>query len=196
MTSGPAPRRENAFTLVRRLVAGTVSLAKLEVEQAKAELKEMTDEAKIGASLIGVAVAIALMCLITLDVAIILAVAALFEAIPDLAVVIVMAAVIVILLLLYVPLGLGKLLGAIPGFFRAVLVLVFLLLVALFLVPSFLGFQAAWLTALFVLLVQVALIPLVAVRGVRRIHIGPPERTIASVKEDVAWLKSRVLRRS
>ena len=36
MSTGPAPRRDNAFTLLRRLVSGGVSLAKLEVEPAEA----------------------------------------------------------------------------------------------------------------------------------------------------------------
>ena len=39
MTTGDAPRRrENAFTLVRRLVSGGVSLAKLEVQRGRQEM--------------------------------------------------------------------------------------------------------------------------------------------------------------
>ena len=39
MTTGEAPRRrENAFTLVRRLVSGGVALAKLEVQRGRQEM--------------------------------------------------------------------------------------------------------------------------------------------------------------
>jgi uncharacterized membrane protein YqjE len=52
----------------------------------------------------------------------------------------------------------------------------------------------AWLVALLVFFVLAAIAALLGYRGVRRIHIGPPEETIEAVKEDVAWAK-RLLRR-
>jgi uncharacterized membrane protein YqjE len=51
-----------------------------------------------------------------------------------------------------------------------------------------------WLMALLVFIVLAAIAALLAYMGVRRIRIGPPEETIASVKEDVAWAR-RLLRR-
>jgi uncharacterized membrane protein YqjE len=51
-----------------------------------------------------------------------------------------------------------------------------------------------WLVALLVFIVLAALAALLVYWGVRRIRIGPPEETIESVKEDVAWAK-RLLRR-
>jgi hypothetical protein len=47
------------------------------------------------------------------------------------------------------------------------------------------------------LLVTVSLIGIAGLltwRGIRRIKIGPPEETIASVREEVAWAK-RLMRR-
>lgn len=46
-----------------------------------------------------------------------------------------------------------------------------------------------WLVSLLVVIVLVALAGLLAWSGVRRIRVGLPEETIASVKEDVAWAK-------
>lgn len=76
--------------------------------------------------------------------------------------------------------------------------LVFLALIA-FVVLLILGIAAltglaAWLVALIVFVVLLVLAGLLGWRGVRRIRIGPPEETIASVKEDVEWAK-RLLRR-
>jgi uncharacterized membrane protein YqjE len=51
-----------------------------------------------------------------------------------------------------------------------------------------------WLVALLVFIVLSAVAALLGYGGVRRIRIGPPEETIASVKEDVAWAR-RLLRR-
>lgn len=51
-----------------------------------------------------------------------------------------------------------------------------------------------WLVALLVSVVLTAIAALLAWRGIRRIRIGPPEETIASLKEDVAWAK-RLLKR-
>lgn len=51
-----------------------------------------------------------------------------------------------------------------------------------------------WLVALLTVIVLLLVAALIAWLGIRRIRIGPPEETIASVKEDVAWAK-RLLRR-
>ncbi|HYM53659.1 MAG TPA: phage holin family protein [Candidatus Dormibacteraeota bacterium] len=51
-----------------------------------------------------------------------------------------------------------------------------------------------WLVALLVFIVLAVVAALLAYRGVRKIRIGPPEETIESVKEDIAWAK-RLLRR-
>jgi uncharacterized membrane protein YqjE len=51
-----------------------------------------------------------------------------------------------------------------------------------------------WLVSLIVSVLLVAIAGLLAWRGIRRIKIGPPEETIASVKEEVAWAK-RLIRR-
>jgi len=46
-----------------------------------------------------------------------------------------------------------------------------------------------WLMALVVVIALILLAGLLGWRGARRIKIGPPEETIASVKEEVAWAK-------
>lgn len=51
-----------------------------------------------------------------------------------------------------------------------------------------------WLVSLLVAIVLIAIAGLLAWRGVRRIKIGPPEETIASIREEVAWAK-RLIRR-
>jgi hypothetical protein len=51
-----------------------------------------------------------------------------------------------------------------------------------------------WVMALLVTLLLLGVAALLAWRGIRRIKIGPPEETIASVREEVAWAK-RLLRR-
>jgi len=51
-----------------------------------------------------------------------------------------------------------------------------------------------WLMALIVFFVLVLLAGLLGWRGVRRIRLGAPEETIASVKEDMAWAR-RLMRR-
>lgn len=76
--------------------------------------------------------------------------------------------------------------------------LLFLALIAL-VVVLILGIAAltglaGWLVALIVFAVLLVLAGLFGWRGVKRIRIGPPEETIASVKEDVEWAK-RLLRR-
>jgi uncharacterized membrane protein YqjE len=76
--------------------------------------------------------------------------------------------------------------------------LLFLTLIAfvafLILVIAALTGLPAWLVALLVMIVLALLAVFLGYRGVRKIRIGPPEETIASVKEDVAWAK-RLLRR-
>jgi hypothetical protein len=191
MSTGPTPRRPNAFTLLKRLVSGSVSLAKLEVEQAKAEIGQMMAETAGGVAFIAAGVFIGLIAIATLDVVLILAFHALFEWMNDLALTILYGVVFGVLLILYVPL-----MGTFTGGQRAALVIGFLALAVAFAVPAWFGFRAAFHTALFVFVVQVAVIPLLAIRGVRRIRVGPPEQTIASVKEDIEWAKSRLLRRS
>ena len=191
MTSGPAPRRESAFKLVRRLVSGTISLGKLEVEQAKAELSEMMSETAAGVGFIAAGVVVALIAIATLDVVIILAFDALFAWMNDVALAIFFGVVFLVLLILYIPL-----MGSFPGGVRVAIVLAFIALAAALGVPAWFGFRAGFHTAVFVLVVQLAIVPLLAVRGIRRIRVGPPEQTIASVKEDIEWAKSRLLRRS
>jgi arginine exporter protein ArgO len=51
-----------------------------------------------------------------------------------------------------------------------------------------------WLMAVIVFVVLLALAAFLAWRGLRRIRVGPPEETIASVKEDIAWAK-RLMKR-
>jgi hypothetical protein len=46
-----------------------------------------------------------------------------------------------------------------------------------------------WLMALIVFVVLLLLAGLLGWRGVRRIRVGAPEETIASVKEDMAWAR-------
>ena len=51
-----------------------------------------------------------------------------------------------------------------------------------------------WVMALLVTLLLLLIAGLVGWRGIKKIKIGPPEETIASVREEVAWAK-RLLRR-
>jgi hypothetical protein len=51
-----------------------------------------------------------------------------------------------------------------------------------------------WVMALLVTILLLLIAGLLAWRGIRKIKIGPPEETIASVREEVAWAK-RLLRR-
>ncbi|MDQ2854178.1 MAG: phage holin family protein [Chloroflexota bacterium] len=51
-----------------------------------------------------------------------------------------------------------------------------------------------WLMSVIVAIILVAFAVLLGYRGIRRIKIGPPEETIASVKEEIAWAK-RLIRR-
>lgn len=52
----------------------------------------------------------------------------------------------------------------------------------------------SWLIALIAFVVFALVAGLLAYSGIRRIRVGPPEETIASVKEDIAWAK-RLLKR-
>jgi hypothetical protein len=51
-----------------------------------------------------------------------------------------------------------------------------------------------WLIALIAVLLFAAIAAFLSWQGIRKIKVGPPEQTIASVKEDIEWAK-RLLRR-
>ena len=187
-----APPRENAFALVRKLISGMVTLAKLEFQHGRQEIGAMLAEAGIGAAMVAAGIVVVLISLATLDVAIVLGITALFEVLPNLVVAIIILIVFAGILVVAVVTGAGA--ARPPGWAIAVGLLVLLVLAAAFALPAYLGFRAAWLTALFVFTTQLLVAALIAWRGVRRIKIGPPKETIASVEEEVAWAK-RLLRR-
>jgi hypothetical protein len=186
-----APPRKNAFALVRGLVSGMVRLAKLELQHGRQEIGAMLGEAGVGVAMIAGAFVVALVSLATLDVAIVLGVAALFEALPGPAVAIIILIVFVGVLVVAVVTGAG---ARPPAWAIGAGLLAVAVLAAAFALPAYLGFRAAWLTALFVFTTQLLVAGLIAWRGVRRIKIGPPEETIASVREEAAWAK-RLLKR-
>ena len=65
MTTGDASRRrENAFTLVRRLISGGVSLAKLEVQRGRQEMARNLGQLKDGILRLAIAAALAVSFLI------------------------------------------------------------------------------------------------------------------------------------
>ena len=67
MTTGEAPRRrENAFTLVKRLVTGGVTLAKLEVQRGRQEMARNLGQLKGGVLRLAIAAALGLVFLIAL----------------------------------------------------------------------------------------------------------------------------------
>lgn len=67
MTTGDTPRRrQNAFTLVRRLVSGGVDLAKLNVRQGREEIGRNLGQLRGGILLLAIAGALALTFLIAL----------------------------------------------------------------------------------------------------------------------------------
>ena len=67
MTTGEAPRRrENAFTLVRRLVSGGVALAKLEVQRGRQEMARNLGHLKTGVIQLAIAAALAVLFVIGL----------------------------------------------------------------------------------------------------------------------------------
>jgi hypothetical protein len=190
MTHADEPR-PGLFALARRLASGVVQLVRLEVTQGRQEIGEMLAETRTGALLFGIAAAIGLLALLTLVLVLVLGTVALLEALPAVAGTIVVVAAFVAVLALYGAFGVLGFLGR-PG--ASVVVVVIALLGAAFAVPTYLGFTAAWHSALLVLVLQIAIAGLFIVRGIRHIRIGPPEQTIASVKEDIAWAK-RLLRR-
>ena len=67
MTTGDAPRRrENAFTLLKRLVSGGVSLAKLEVQRGRQEMARNLGQLRGGVVMLAIAAAILVMFVIAL----------------------------------------------------------------------------------------------------------------------------------
>ena len=187
-----APTRQNAFALVRQLVSGMVRLAKLELQHGRQEIGAMLGEAGIGAAMVAGAVVVTLISLATLDVAIVLGIAALFEALPGLVVAIIILIVFVGVLVVAIATGVGA--ARPPGWAVGGGLIVVALLAVAFALPAYLGFRAAWHAALFVFTTQLLVAGLIAWRGVRRIKVGPPEETMASVREEVAWAK-RLLKR-
>lgn len=184
MTQAGEPRHESIPALARRLVGGLVQLARLEITRGRQEIGEMLAETKAGAIMLGIAAGLAFVALITLDLAIVLGIAALFDALVDLAVVIIIVAS-------FVGVAIGF---AVAGVFNAIVIIALVIAAAVFAVPAYFGFTAAWLTTLFVLVVQLAVVAIFVMRGIKQIRIGPPEETISAVKEDIAWAK-RLLKR-
>jgi uncharacterized membrane protein len=134
MTTGDAPRRrENALTLVKRLVSGTVGLARLEVQRGRQEMAQNLVHLRGGVVKLAIAAAIVVMFLI-----------------------------------------------ALLAFIIAVLVVIGL-----------------WWVALIFLVVLLLVAGLLGWRGIKQVTSTKftPEETIAAVKEDIAWLKTRLLRR-
>ncbi len=67
MTTGDAPRRrENAFTLLKRLVSGGVSLAKLELQRGRQEMVANLGHLKGGIVLLAIAAALVVLFVIAL----------------------------------------------------------------------------------------------------------------------------------
>ena len=134
MTIGNSPRRrENAFTLVKHLVSGGVTLAKLEVRRGREEMARNLGQLKTGILLLAFAAAIGLVFLI-----------------------------------------------ALVAFVMAVLVVIGL-----------------WWVALILLFVLVLVAGLLGWNGIKRVTSTKytPQETIAAIKEDVAWAKTRLLKR-
>jgi Flp pilus assembly protein TadB len=134
MTTGSAsPRRENAFALVRRLVSGTVSLAKLEVQRGRQEMARNLGVLRGGIVRLAIAAAIVFVFLI-----------------------------------------------ALVAFLIAVLVVIGL-----------------WWVALILLVVLLLIAFLVGRSGLKQVTSTKftPEETMASVKEEIEWAKTRLLRR-
>lgn len=65
-TDDTSRRRENAFTLVRRLVSGGVNLAKLEVQRGRQEMAQNLGQLKGGILMLAVAAALVFTVLIAL----------------------------------------------------------------------------------------------------------------------------------
>lgn len=133
MTTGPARPTRNPIALARRLVAGGVKLARLEVARGRAE----------------------------------------------------MAA------------NLGQLRGGIVRILIAIAILLAVLILLLAFVVAVLVAAGLWWVALLIIIGLVVVAGLLAWRGIARVRDTrfTPEETIASVKEDIEWAKSRLLRR-
>jgi uncharacterized membrane protein YqjE len=190
MTHADEPR-PSIFRLARNLVGGVVRLVRLELTHGRQEIGEMLAETRTGVILFAAAAAILLLALVSLDVVIVLAVVALFELLPPLTAAIVVVAAFVTVVALY---GAFGLVGRMPAWITLIVALVGALVAAAFAVPVYLGFNAAWHSGLLVLVLQVSIAGLLIARGVSHLRIGPPEQTIESVKEDIAWAK-RLLKR-
>ena len=134
MTTGDAPRRrENPLTLVKRLVSGSVGLAKLEIQRGRQEMAANLGHLKGGIVMLAIAAGLAFAFLIGLI-----------------------------------------------AFIVAVLVVIGL-----------------WWVALIFVIALIALAGLLGWRGIKQVTSTSftPEETIAAVKEDVEWAKTRLLRR-
>jgi hypothetical protein len=184
MTQADEPRHESMIGLARRLVGGFVQLGRLEITRGRQEIGEMVADTKVGGILLGAAAAFGLLALISLDAAIVLGVAALLAAVPPL-----VAAIIIVAAFVLLAIGFALARAA-----NAFVIIGLLVAAAAFGVPAYLGFDAAWLAAMFVFVIQLMLVAVLAMRGVQRVRIGPPQETIDSVKEDIAWAK-RLLKR-
>jgi hypothetical protein len=173
------------------LVSGVIRLTRLEVTQGRQEIGEMLAETRTGAVMFGVAAAILLLALISLDLVLVLGVVALFDVLPPTVSAIIIVAAFVAILALY---GAFGVFGRMPGALVVVVLIVLIALAAAFALPIYLGFVAGWHSAMFVLMLELAIAGLFIVRGIAHVRIGKPEQTIESVKEDIAWAK-RLLRR-
>ena len=80
------------------------------------------------------------------------------------------------------------------GVALVVVALITLVVTVILATAALLSFLPAWLVGLLYFVLFMALAGLLAWRGIRKIRIGPPEKTIESVKEDIAWAK-RLLKR-
>jgi hypothetical protein len=190
MTHAEEPR-PSIFALARRLVSGVVQLARLELAQGRQEIGEMLAETRTGVIMFAVAAGILLLALVSLDVVLVLGLVSLFEVLPPVTGAIIVIAIFVAVLALYAAFGAF---GRLPAAATVALVVLFALLAAAFAIPTYLGFYAPWHSALFVFVLELSIAGLFILRGIRHVRIGPPEQTIASVKEDIAWAK-RLLRR-
>jgi uncharacterized membrane protein YqjE len=75
-----------------------------------------------------------------------------------------------------------------------VIALITLVVTVILATAALLSFLPSWLVGLLYFVLFTAVAGLLGWRGIRKIRIGPPEETIASVREDIAWAK-RLLRR-
>jgi hypothetical protein len=134
MTTGDAPRRrENAFTLIKRMVSGGVALAKLEVASARQEMARNASHLKGGVIMLAIAAGLVLLFVVGLI-----------------------------------------------AFVMAVLVAIGL-----------------WWVDLIILLLLLVIAFLLGKGGIGRVSSTKftPEETMASVKEEIEWAKSRLLKR-